>query len=86
VEIILTDAQLAVIAQLDPKRSAAEIVQLHVDTWLYPLVKAAEHQAQVELAQAYLSADADTQAAVRSTLKMADAIAIAGPDGVMIRG
>lgn len=70
VRITLTDAQVAEVIFLDPRKTVEQIVQTHVDTWLAPLVAKSAQAERVSIAAAYAVADASVQQSVREALKV----------------
>jgi len=68
--ITLTDAQAALVAKLDPMRSADAIIQIHVDTWLAPLLSDAIRSEAVQVSTAYARADDAKRADVKRSLNV----------------
>jgi hypothetical protein len=67
-DITVTDAQLKVLRKLDPVKTAKQVVQLHVDTWLLPHVQEMARDDEATVKQAYASAAPDVRARVRTDL------------------
>ena len=70
--VTLTPAQAAAIRSLDAKRPIATVIQIHVDTWLLPIVTALAAKEREAVSTAYANAPADDRATVRSVLKVSD--------------
>ncbi len=68
--LTLTDVQWRELRRLDPAKTVKQIVQVHMDTWLAPLVASHEQLARARVADAFAAADADTRAKVCDTLKV----------------
>jgi hypothetical protein len=68
ITVTLTDAQLKVVRKLDAVKTAKQVVQAHVDTWLLPLVQAAVTEDREGVKAAYIAADPVIQAQVRGVL------------------
>lgn len=66
--ISVTPAQLVVLRQLDAKLTAKAVVQLHVDTWLAPLVSELVESERKAVRAAYAAADPAVQARVKQEL------------------
>lgn len=66
--ITITDAQLKVLRKLDAAKSAKEVVQIHVDTWLAPIVAELGVSDRKAVADAYVKADAAVQDRVKLEL------------------
>lgn len=69
-DIAVTDAQRKVLRKLDPVRTAQQVVQTHVDTWLAPFVAELDRDDEAEVKQAYASADPETREQVRELLNL----------------
>lgn len=67
-DITITDLQLKALRRLDPALTARQVVQIHVDTWLAPLVAQMEEDERKEVAHAYVKADKPTRVKVRADL------------------
>lgn len=59
--LTLTETELAVVQALDPKKSVAEILTIHVQTWLAPLVAKAQREDVSRLTDAYTRATPELQ-------------------------
>lgn len=70
ITVRLTDAQVAELGLLDPRKTPAQVVQTHVNTWLAPLVAIAQKAETDSVARAYVVADAQARQAVRDALKL----------------
>ena len=68
--VVLTDAQRAAIHRLDAARTPQDIVQIHVDTWLAPLVQEATKADAIRISRAYGLASDGIQADVRRSLRL----------------
>lgn len=66
--LTLTDAQASEVAKLDQRKTVAQTVQAHVDTWLAPLVSESEAREMQEVRWSYQKADATTRRQVRNAL------------------
>ena len=75
--ITLTTAQAQAITALDPSRTPQAIVQIHVDTWLAPMVADAIRADAAQVSLAYERATAVLQTDVKRSLgvvEVADAV------------
>lgn len=66
--IAVTPAQLVVLRKLDANLTAKAVVQLHVDTWLAPLVAELIESDRKAVRAAYVAADPAVQQRVRQEL------------------
>lgn len=66
--ITVTDAQLKVLKKLDANKTAKAVVQIHVDTWLAPLVAEGVLSDVASVKAAYVAAPDATKALVRAEL------------------
>jgi hypothetical protein len=66
--ITLTAAQARAVAALDANKTVREIAQIHVDTWIAPLLAAIEQRELRLLQDAYAKADDETRTRVREEL------------------
>lgn len=69
--ITVTDAQLKVLRQLDAVKTAKAVVQIHVDTWLAPLVGELAVSERKAVADAYVKAAPTVQTSVKGLLGVA---------------
>jgi len=69
-DITITDAQRLALRTIDPSRTAQQIVQIHVDTWLAPLVQEATKADAIRISRAYGLASDGIQADVRRSLSL----------------
>jgi len=67
-DITITDPQLKALRKLDPVKTAKQVVQLHVDTWLAPIVAELTETDRKAVFSAYLSASPSVQASVKALL------------------
>lgn len=67
-DIVVTDLQLKALRKLDPVRTAKEVVQLHVDTWLAPMVAELGVNERKAVADAFVAATPAVQASVKGLL------------------
>lgn len=67
-DITITDTQLKALRKLDPVLTAKQVVQIHVDTWLAPIVAAMGDDAKREVLTAYALASPSVQTSVRGLL------------------
>lgn len=67
-DITLTDLQLKALRKLDPVLTAKQVVQIHVDTWLAPIVAELGVSDRKAVAEAYVKADVVVQERVKLEL------------------
>ena len=67
-DITITDDQLKVLRKLDPVRTARQVVQIHVDTWLAPYVAELSRDDESAVKAAYATAPPEVRAQVRGVL------------------
>lgn len=68
ITISVTPAQVVVLRRLDAKLTAKAVVQLHVDTWLAPMVADLIESDRRAVREAYVAADPAVQARVKQEL------------------
>lgn len=73
-DITITDLQLKALRRLDPVLNARQVVQIHVDTWLAPIVAELGAGERKAVAEAYVKADATVQGRVRQELGLNAAV------------
>lgn len=66
--IAITDAQLRALRRLDPVLNAKQVVQVHVDTWLAPILADLDVSDRKAVADAYVAATPGTQTSVKGLL------------------
>lgn len=66
--ITVTDAQLKVLRKLDATKTAKQVAQIHVDTWLAPLVAQAALDDVASVKTAYVAAPDLVKASIRAGL------------------
>lgn len=66
--ISVTPAQVVVLRRLDATRTAKAVVQLHVDTWLAPMVADLVEADRKAVREAYVAADPAVQLRVKQEL------------------
>lgn len=66
--ITVTDAQLKVLRKLDAAKTAKAVVQIHVDTWLAPMVTQAALDDVASVKSAYVAAPDPVKASIRAGL------------------
>jgi len=69
--LTVTDAQLKVLRTLDARKTATAVVQIHVETWLAPLVAEAVLRDVASVKAAYVAASEPTKATIRTALGVA---------------
>lgn len=67
-DITISDAQLKALRKLDPVKTARQVVQIHVDTWLAPHVAQLGEDDTRDIARAYDRAATDVQLRVKAAL------------------
>lgn len=67
-DITVTDAQKKVLKKLDAVRTAQQVVQLHVDTWLAPFVAEMDRDDEATVKAAYAAAAPAVRTQVRGVL------------------
>ena len=67
-DITLTDPQLKALRRLDPVLAAKQVVQVHVDTWLAPIIAEMAEIDRRALLSAYVAADPVVQAKIKGLL------------------
>jgi hypothetical protein len=67
-DITVTDAQLKALRKLDATLTAKQVVQIHVDTWLLPLIDEAVVSEAAAVKAAYIAASDPVKSAVRTEL------------------
>jgi hypothetical protein len=55
-DITITDAQLRVLRRLDPVKTAKQVVQIHIDTWLAPYVAELDEIDRKAVLEKYIAA------------------------------
>lgn len=68
--ITVTDAQQRILKRIDPRKTADAVIQVHVDTWLAPLVSQASSVEADAVKAAYIAAPEPVRASVRAGLKL----------------
>lgn len=66
--ITVTDAQLKALRKMDAVKTAKQVVQIHVDTWLAPLVAEQGVSDRRAVAEAYVVAAPAVQLRVKQEL------------------
>lgn len=66
--VSVTDAQLKALRQLDPVLTAKQVVQVHIDTWLAPIVTEMAATDRKALLSAYVAAAPQVQTQVKGLL------------------
>jgi 1,2-phenylacetyl-CoA epoxidase catalytic subunit len=66
--LTLTDAQIKVLRRMDTTKTAKQVLQAHVDTFLLPLVQALITEDREGVKTAYTKASPEIQAQVRQVL------------------
>jgi hypothetical protein len=69
--LTLTDAQIKVLRRMDTTKTARQVLQAHVDTFLAPAVQDLITEDREGVKTAYVSATPDVQAQVRQVLGLA---------------
>ncbi len=67
-DITITDPQLKALRRLDPALTARQVVQIHVDTWLAPIVADLGVTERKAVADAYVAATPAVQTSVKGLL------------------
>lgn len=68
ITITVTDAQVLALKRLDARKTPTAVIQIHVDTWLAPLVALASAVDADAVKAAYASADEPMRDAIRVRL------------------
>jgi 1,2-phenylacetyl-CoA epoxidase catalytic subunit len=68
IAVAISDAQLKVLRRMDTTKTAKQVLQSHVDTWLLPLVQALITEDREGVKTAYTNASPEIQAQVRQVL------------------
>lgn len=66
--ISLTDAQIRVLRKLDPALTARQVVQAHLDTWLFPMLAELDDLDRADVMAAYRNAKPEIRAGVKRVL------------------
>lgn len=68
VTLSISAAQGKILQRLDATKTAKQVLQLHVDTWLLPYVQQLIADERVSVGEAYKAATPQVQATVREVL------------------
>lgn len=66
--ITVTDAQLKALKKMDADKTAKAVVQIHVDTWLAPIIETLAVGDRKAVAEAYVAASPAAQLRVKQEL------------------
>lgn len=67
-DITVTDLQLKALRRLDPVLTAKQVVQIHVDTWLAPIIAEMGEMDRKAFLSAYVAAAPAVQTQVKGLL------------------
>jgi 1,2-phenylacetyl-CoA epoxidase catalytic subunit len=70
ITVTLTDAQLKVLRRLEENKTARQVLQAHVETWLLPEVQKLASEDREGVKAAYVAATPEIQAQVRQVLSL----------------
>lgn len=70
IAVTVTDLQLKALRRLDPVLTAKQVVQLHVDTWLAPILVEMAELDRKALVSAYVAASPSVQTQVKGLLSL----------------
>lgn len=70
ITVTVTDAQLVALRRLDRNKTAKQVLQTHVDTWLQPYVQELEAEDRTTILEAYKLASPIVRDQVRELLNL----------------
>jgi hypothetical protein len=70
IAVSITPAQLIALRRMDANKTAKAVLQIHIDTWLAPIVAELQDDERKAVLAAYLAADGATQLQVKGVLNV----------------